>query len=64
MSNNDDNKVTHFGYQQVPWQEKQQRVAGVFRSVAAKYDVMNDLISMGSHRAHAGQLQGLSLIHI
>ncbi|HBP74485.1 MAG TPA: bifunctional demethylmenaquinone methyltransferase/2-methoxy-6-polyprenyl-1,4-benzoquinol methylase, partial [Alcanivorax sp.] len=50
MSNNDDNKVTHFGYQQVPWQEKQQRVAGVFRSVAAKYDVMNDLISMGSHR--------------
>ena len=50
MSNNDDNKVTHFGYQQVPWQEKQQRVAGVFRSVAGKYDVMNDLISMGSHR--------------
>lgn len=42
--------VTHFGYQQVPWQEKQQRVAGVFRSVAGKYDVMNDLISMGSHR--------------
>jgi demethylmenaquinone methyltransferase/2-methoxy-6-polyprenyl-1,4-benzoquinol methylase len=46
----DDSKVTHFGYQQVPWQEKQQKVAGVFRSVAGKYDVMNDLISMGSHR--------------
>lgn len=43
-------KVTHFGYQQVPWREKQQKVAGVFRSVAARYDVMNDLISMGSHR--------------
>ncbi len=47
---NDETKVTHFGYQQVPWQEKQQKVAGVFRSVAGKYDVMNDLISMGSHR--------------
>lgn len=46
----DDNKVTHFGYQQVPWQEKQHKVAGVFRSVAGKYDVMNDLISLGSHR--------------
>ena len=43
-------RITHFGYQQVPWQEKQQKVAGVFRSVAGKYDVMNDLISMGSHR--------------
>jgi len=43
-------QVTHFGYQQVPWREKQRKVAGVFRSVAARYDVMNDLISMGSHR--------------
>ncbi|KAF0804722.1 methyltransferase, ubiquinone biosynthesis [Alcanivorax xiamenensis] len=50
MTDTNDDKVTHFGYQQVPWQEKQQRVAGVFRSVAAKYDVMNDLISLGSHR--------------
>lgn len=50
MSDTNDDKVTHFGYQQVPWREKQQRVAGVFRSVAGKYDVMNDLMSMGSHR--------------
>ena len=50
MSDVKDHQVTHFGYQQVPWREKQQRVAGVFRSVAGKYDVMNDLISMGSHR--------------
>ncbi|MBQ0754286.1 MAG: bifunctional demethylmenaquinone methyltransferase/2-methoxy-6-polyprenyl-1,4-benzoquinol methylase UbiE [Gammaproteobacteria bacterium] len=48
MSNED--KTTHFGYQQVPWQEKQQKVAGVFRSVARRYDMMNDLISLGSHR--------------
>ena len=43
-------KTTDFGYQQVPLQEKAQRVAGVFRSVAPKYDLMNDLMSMGIHR--------------
>ena len=43
-------KTTHFGYQEVPVNEKAQRVAGVFRSVATKYDVMNDLMSMGIHR--------------
>ncbi|MEJ2361529.1 MAG: bifunctional demethylmenaquinone methyltransferase/2-methoxy-6-polyprenyl-1,4-benzoquinol methylase UbiE [Gammaproteobacteria bacterium] len=43
-------KTTHFGYQDVPWEEKQKRVAGVFHSVAQKYDVMNDLMSMGVHR--------------
>jgi demethylmenaquinone methyltransferase/2-methoxy-6-polyprenyl-1,4-benzoquinol methylase len=43
-------KTTHFGYQQVPVDEKQQRVAGVFHSVASKYDVMNDLMSGGIHR--------------
>lgn len=46
---NDDN-TTHFGYRQVPLQEKARRVAGVFRSVAPKYDLMNDLMSMGVHR--------------
>jgi len=45
-----DNKTTHFGYQDVPWEEKQRKVAGVFHSVAQKYDVMNDLMSMGIHR--------------
>jgi len=43
-------KTTHFGYQQVPVDEKQQRVASVFHSVAGKYDVMNDLMSGGIHR--------------
>lgn len=46
-----DEKTTHFGYQQVAWQDKASRVAGVFRSVAPKYDLMNDLMSMGIHRA-------------
>ncbi len=41
---------THFGYQQVPVEEKVERVAGVFHSVAARYDLMNDLMSFGVHR--------------
>ncbi len=41
---------THFGYQSVDEAEKATRVRGVFDSVAAKYDVMNDLMSMGLHR--------------
>ena len=43
-------KTTHFGYEDVSWDEKQGKVAGVFHSVAQKYDVMNDLMSMGIHR--------------
>jgi demethylmenaquinone methyltransferase/2-methoxy-6-polyprenyl-1,4-benzoquinol methylase len=42
--------TTHFGYQQVPKGEKAAKVADVFHSVAAKYDVMNDLMSLGIHR--------------
>jgi demethylmenaquinone methyltransferase/2-methoxy-6-polyprenyl-1,4-benzoquinol methylase len=41
---------THFGYQTVNTGEKEKLVAGVFHSVAAKYDVMNDLMSGGVHR--------------
>ncbi|HYJ96438.1 MAG TPA: class I SAM-dependent methyltransferase, partial [Burkholderiaceae bacterium] len=41
---------THFGYQQVDEGEKSQRVRGVFDSVAGKYDLMNDLMSLGLHR--------------
>ncbi|MBI5791744.1 MAG: bifunctional demethylmenaquinone methyltransferase/2-methoxy-6-polyprenyl-1,4-benzoquinol methylase UbiE [Rhodocyclales bacterium] len=41
---------THFGFETVDEQEKSRRVAGVFSSVAQKYDVMNDLMSMGLHR--------------
>ena len=42
---------THFGFQTVDEQEKARKVKGVFDSVASKYDVMNDLMSMGLHRA-------------
>ena len=42
---------THFGYQTVDEKEKAGRVRGVFDSVAKKYDVMNDLMSGGLHRA-------------
>ena len=43
--------TTHFGYQSVEEAEKAKRVRGVFDSVAPKYDLMNDLMSMGLHRA-------------
>ena len=42
---------THFGFESVDEQDKARRVRGVFDSVAPKYDVMNDLMSMGLHRA-------------
>ncbi len=45
-----ESQTTHFGYEQVPTSEKQEKVAGVFHSVADKYDVMNDLMSAGVHR--------------
>jgi demethylmenaquinone methyltransferase/2-methoxy-6-polyprenyl-1,4-benzoquinol methylase len=41
---------THFGYKTVDREQKEGMVAGVFHSVAAKYDVMNDLMSAGIHR--------------
>ena len=41
---------THFGYHNVGEAEKAARVAGIFSSVAAKYDLMNDLMSAGLHR--------------
>jgi demethylmenaquinone methyltransferase / 2-methoxy-6-polyprenyl-1,4-benzoquinol methylase len=41
---------THFGFQTVDEAQKASRVRGVFDSVASKYDVMNDLMSMGLHR--------------
>ncbi|WP_146592344.1 bifunctional demethylmenaquinone methyltransferase/2-methoxy-6-polyprenyl-1,4-benzoquinol methylase UbiE [Puniceibacterium confluentis] len=43
-------KTTHFGFADIPETEKAGRVRGVFGSVASKYDVMNDAMSMGIHR--------------
>lgn len=41
---------THFGFEEVRTEDKAERVAGVFHSVASKYDLMNDLMSGGVHR--------------
>jgi demethylmenaquinone methyltransferase/2-methoxy-6-polyprenyl-1,4-benzoquinol methylase len=43
-------KTTHFGFEEVESTDKAGRVAGVFHSVADRYDVMNDLMSFGVHR--------------
>jgi demethylmenaquinone methyltransferase/2-methoxy-6-polyprenyl-1,4-benzoquinol methylase len=63
--------TTHFGYQTVPEEEKVHKVAEVFHSVAAKYDVMNDLMSGGLHRiwktftiAQAGVRPGFKVLDI
>ncbi|MGE4340836.1 MAG: bifunctional demethylmenaquinone methyltransferase/2-methoxy-6-polyprenyl-1,4-benzoquinol methylase UbiE [Pigmentiphaga sp.] len=63
--------ATHFGFQTVPETEKAQRVAQVFHSVAERYDVMNDLMSMGLHRlwkrftvARAGVRPGMKVLDI
>ncbi len=42
---------THFGYESVDEADKARRVRGVFDSVAKRYDIMNDLMSLGLHRA-------------
>src|ERR1700683_4541268 len=42
---------THFGARQVPLEDKPALVDGVFQRVAPRYDLMNDLMSLGLHRA-------------
>ena len=53
-ASNDD--TTNFGFERVALDEKQGRVDDVFRSVAKRYDLMNDLMSAGLHRAWKAQL--------
>lgn len=48
--NKPDESLTDFGYQKVPTHAKTHKVFDVFRSVAPKYDLMNDLMSLGIHR--------------
>ncbi len=45
-----DDRTTHFGFETVPEGDKPGLVRGVFSSVASKYDVMNDAMSLGIHR--------------
>lgn len=52
------NQTTDFGYETVPLTEKRERVAGVFKSVANQYDLMNDVMSVGLHRLWKRQMIG------
>ncbi|MBV1700300.1 MAG: bifunctional demethylmenaquinone methyltransferase/2-methoxy-6-polyprenyl-1,4-benzoquinol methylase UbiE [Hyphomicrobiales bacterium] len=55
MSNPD----THFGYETIPLNDKQSRVDDVFHKVASRYDLMNDLMSVGLHRLWKDVLVGM-----
>jgi demethylmenaquinone methyltransferase/2-methoxy-6-polyprenyl-1,4-benzoquinol methylase len=46
----DSRRTADFGFEKVAWSAKAERVRAVFDSVAGKYDVMNDLMSLGAHR--------------
>lgn len=54
---------THFGFETVAEEEKAKKVAGVFTSVADKYDIMNDLMSVGLHRIWKRFAVGLANVH-
>jgi demethylmenaquinone methyltransferase/2-methoxy-6-polyprenyl-1,4-benzoquinol methylase len=56
-------KTTHFGFQTVAEDEKAKHVASVFTSVASKYDIMNDLMSVGLHRIWKRFAVGLANVH-
>ncbi|MFQ5466078.1 MAG: bifunctional demethylmenaquinone methyltransferase/2-methoxy-6-polyprenyl-1,4-benzoquinol methylase UbiE [Thermodesulfobacteriota bacterium] len=53
-------KMTHFGERLVPEEEKKELVKGVFDSVAERYDLMNDLMSLGTHRFWKRHVAGLT----
>jgi demethylmenaquinone methyltransferase/2-methoxy-6-polyprenyl-1,4-benzoquinol methylase len=60
----DPNATTHFGYRDVPVDEKQKLVGRVFTSVASKYDLMNDLMSLGVHRIWKRWFVGTSGVRV
>ena len=49
-SHNNKEKFTDFGFETIPFEEKDKKVKSVFDSVAKEYDLMNDLMSLGLHR--------------
>lgn len=49
---------THFGFKDVAWDEKQTLVRGVFERVASRYDLMNDVMSLGMHRVWKDRFVG------
>jgi len=49
-TDNEPDRLADFGFQKLPWNEKKGRVKGVFDSVAGRYDLMNDVMSLGLHR--------------
>ncbi len=64
-------KKTHFGYQQVDWNDKEKYVKQVFDNVAGNYDLMNDVMSFGIHRLwkqfaknHSGLKKGDKVLDI
>src|SRR5512137_2598427 len=71
MNDKQRERSTHFGFAQVDETEKAHRVAGVFDSVASRYDLMNDVMSAGLHRVwkaftvrHAGVRPGMKVLDI
>ncbi len=54
---------THFGYETVDDRSKASKVRGVFDSVAPKYDLMNDLMSLGLHRAWKAYAVAVANVH-
>ncbi|OIO71768.1 MAG: bifunctional demethylmenaquinone methyltransferase/2-methoxy-6-polyprenyl-1,4-benzoquinol methylase UbiE [Zetaproteobacteria bacterium CG_4_9_14_3_um_filter_49_83] len=53
---------THFGFETVGTDEKEKKVMGVFSSVASKYDIMNDAMSMGMHRLWKMRMLGTAAV--